>query len=267
MNAQTIDLTALEQLAELECADFERSCTFGCGEATSVKRRGALAEGLRDLCAHVRALTPNADTPAPSALAVDALEALADRADARAERYQTGKLSDEQTNAVLLDAAQALRDAAAEVRALRARLAAPAAPVGSDEVERLRLACELAWGIIANAYGGTWDRAPKDWRRAACAWRDEHYHPALDRLRAEKAPGAAAPEGERDADVAAIVDAAFARARSEGPKPCPACGRWMRPGELRVTVDGLTYHGRCAPAAKSPADLLSGVYGTSHAEG
>jgi len=32
---------------------------------------------------------------------------------------------------------------------------------------------EWAWGIIANAYGGNWQNAPKGWREAAESWRDK----------------------------------------------------------------------------------------------
>jgi len=35
---------------------------------------------------------------------------------------------------------------------------------------------EAAWGIIANAYGGDWDKAQHpDWKQAAERWRD-NYH-------------------------------------------------------------------------------------------
>ena len=34
---------------------------------------------------------------------------------------------------------------------------------------------ELAWGVIANAYGGDWDQASDGWRGAAERWRD-NYH-------------------------------------------------------------------------------------------
>jgi hypothetical protein len=54
--------------------------------------------------------------------------------------------------------------------------------VGSDirqligEIERLRDSEELAWGLIANAYGGDWDQASEasGWKRAAERWRDAH---------------------------------------------------------------------------------------------
>lgn len=34
---------------------------------------------------------------------------------------------------------------------------------------------ELAWGIISNAYGGDWEKAPPEWRVAAEKWRDKWY--------------------------------------------------------------------------------------------
>jgi hypothetical protein len=34
---------------------------------------------------------------------------------------------------------------------------------------------EAAWGIIANSYGGDWDKATPDWREAAERWRDAYY--------------------------------------------------------------------------------------------
>lgn len=49
------------------------------------------------------------------------------------------------------------------------------------ETARLMDAMELAWGVIANAHGGNWDEAAAEWRAAAERWRDEHWHPALDR--------------------------------------------------------------------------------------
>lgn len=51
------------------------------------------------------------------------------------------------------------------------------------EVPSDLLALELAWGIIANAYGGNWSLASDEWRTAAENWRDNHWHTALDRAR------------------------------------------------------------------------------------
>ena len=51
------------------------------------------------------------------------------------------------------------------------------------ELERLREAMELAWVLIAN--GQYWDRTDGrrygEWNEARAKWRDEHWHPALDR--------------------------------------------------------------------------------------
>jgi len=49
----------------------------------------------------------------------------------------------------------------------------------SCEGERRLDALELAWGLIANAYGGNWNEALYDWRQAAQRWRDEQWHPIL----------------------------------------------------------------------------------------
>jgi S-adenosylmethionine/arginine decarboxylase-like enzyme len=45
------------------------------------------------------------------------------------------------------------------------------------EIERLRESEELAWGLIANAYGGDWDLASEasGWKAAAERWRDDYY--------------------------------------------------------------------------------------------
>ena len=34
---------------------------------------------------------------------------------------------------------------------------------------------EFAWGIIANANEGNWDKATKEWKRAAETWRDRYF--------------------------------------------------------------------------------------------
>lgn len=39
----------------------------------------------------------------------------------------------------------------------------------SDEKDEL---LEFAWGIIANAYAGDWDKATPPWKSAAEDWRD-----------------------------------------------------------------------------------------------
>jgi len=59
-----------------------------------------------------------------------------------------------------------------------------AAVVAKEKAE----AIELAWGVIANAYGGAWDDAPPEWREAAEAWRERFYAPAM-RERARRKHG------------------------------------------------------------------------------
>lgn len=49
------------------------------------------------------------------------------------------------------------------------------------EVARLMQALEHAWGLIANAGGGAWENEQPMWRNAAMTFRDEDWHPALDR--------------------------------------------------------------------------------------
>ncbi len=34
---------------------------------------------------------------------------------------------------------------------------------------------ESAWGLIANASGGDWDKATPEWRDAAVRWRDRYF--------------------------------------------------------------------------------------------
>jgi len=43
-----------------------------------------------------------------------------------------------------------------------------------ERIEKLELSEELAWGIIANAYGGDWNLASGDWVDAATRWRDKY---------------------------------------------------------------------------------------------
>ena len=44
---------------------------------------------------------------------------------------------------------------------------------------------EEAWGLIANAGMGDWEKETPEWRIAAGRWRDE-YHTALPELLAKK---------------------------------------------------------------------------------
>lgn len=50
-----------------------------------------------------------------------------------------------------------------------------------DEMQNDDPGMEAAWGLIANAHGGDWSQATPEWREAAERWRDECWHPFLDR--------------------------------------------------------------------------------------
>ena len=49
------------------------------------------------------------------------------------------------------------------------------------EIATLMDGMELAWCLIANAEQDSWDRQEGDWYGAATRFRDQHWHPALDR--------------------------------------------------------------------------------------
>lgn len=53
-------------------------------------------------------------------------------------------------------------------------------------IEELDDALELAWGIIANASGGNWEKESPEWQEAAARWRD-NVMPALSRRAADRA--------------------------------------------------------------------------------
>jgi hypothetical protein len=78
---------------------------------------------------------------------------------------------------------------------LRAVLRSP--EPAAEPVEAL----EIAWGIIANAYGGNWDLATEEWREAAIRWRDEHWHPRLPAADPSIEPG-----GEPRYTLAEVAD-------------------------------------------------------------
>lgn len=61
-----------------------------------------------------------------------------------------------------------------------------AARVSADRIEQLETdrlmdAMDTAWGILANVSGGNWGIQTPEWEQAAERWRDEMWHPALDR--------------------------------------------------------------------------------------
>jgi len=54
------------------------------------------------------------------------------------------------------------------------------AQVIAEKFNNLVDSIELAWGIIANSYGGDWDLASPEWKRAAENWRDNKWHKLLN---------------------------------------------------------------------------------------
>jgi hypothetical protein len=62
---------------------------------------------------------------------------------------------------------------AAGMRAWAARLTAIIERYEKERAEASDL-LEAAWGIIANAGAGNWERESRDWQNAAPAWRDEY---------------------------------------------------------------------------------------------
>ena len=51
-----------------------------------------------------------------------------------------------------------------------------------DEIVKLGSILEAAWGVIANAGGGDWEKETKEWQEAAARWRD-NYHSGKIELR------------------------------------------------------------------------------------
>lgn len=91
-----------------------------------------------------------------------------------------------------------LRLAAAEGvnEKLRAQLA-----TARREAQTLLDGMEVAWGVIANAGQGDWAREGREWADAAVRWRDEHWHPALDRRRLTQPAPATKTRAEAEAWV------------------------------------------------------------------
>lgn len=96
--------------------------------------------------------------------------------------------------------AAACRAAVAAVRAASAEPSGerPIRYTGQREILRLMDALELAWGVIANVDGGDWTGQSPEWQQAAARWRDEQWHPALDRTREVRRAAAPVSEPQRD---------------------------------------------------------------------
>ena len=47
--------------------------------------------------------------------------------------------------------------------------------IQQDKIIKQSDQLELAWGLIANSYGGNWELANDEWRGAAERWRDKYH--------------------------------------------------------------------------------------------
>lgn len=108
---------------------------------------------------------------------------------------------------------------------------------------------EAAWGIIANAYGGSWEHAPDDWRKAAEEWRDAYTASAPEPEPEEGerceicevegrqyCPTHASKQGEPDqAFLRAIVEAARREALLAVEERIDALEKWAQRAEDRHT--------------------------------
>jgi hypothetical protein len=70
----------------------------------------------------------------------------------------------------------------------------PACPNYKGPMPPTRDLIEWAWGVIANAGGGNWDKETAEWREAAGKWRDAYFA-----TKTANRPGAAARRGYADA--------------------------------------------------------------------
>lgn len=75
-------------------------------------------------------------------------------------------------------AAQAWCAPATKNKVMDVELANAVADILRYETAPLEDELEAAWGIIANAGGGDWQKESPEWREAAAKWRDR-YHALL----------------------------------------------------------------------------------------
>ena len=47
---------------------------------------------------------------------------------------------------------------------------------------------QIAWGIIANASGGDWDKETLEWKAAAERWRDKYHSDVLSHIEENDMP-------------------------------------------------------------------------------
>ena len=90
----------------------------------------------------------------------------------------------------------------------------PKPPPDEQDTESTRPdGIDMAWGLIANAYGGNWELASDEWRKAAERWRDENLkspplmNPTLVEQMVEANANLLRTRGEAMTDVLAVVRA------------------------------------------------------------
>lgn len=77
-------------------------------------------------------------------------------------------------------------------------------------ITSLEASIETAWGIIANAGGGNWDKETPEWNEAAMRWREENVGPMYARKRAKtQSPPPSAPTSDPKPHVSSGTVAQF----------------------------------------------------------
>ena len=140
---------------------------------------GEIASDLHQLILEIVGVTSNGIEAAKSE--IDGLQEVVERVAALADR--TDHSSDEAGWQAQENAAKRADVALAVLQKTTGpELTATAIQVLRDFLEAKTVSDseEMAWGIIANAYGGNWDLAGEEWRTAAEKWRDD-YHSRLSK--------------------------------------------------------------------------------------
>jgi hypothetical protein len=144
-----------------------------------------------------------------------------------------------------LDSVSSSPRAAAALRNGERMFQAATARLHHDLRELLTQSCDLldhleaAWGVIANANGGAWDKADAAWRGAAERWRDRYHEllaaPLADKLKGERcvrnirqrtqriveAAASDAPVAEKLAILRGEMDAITAAIQVDWNRPLP----------------------------------------------
>jgi hypothetical protein len=93
----------------------------------------------------------------------------------------------------------------------------------------------MAWGIIANAYNGDWNKAIPDWQTAAARWRDEVWS-VVCRKKAHGDERVDIPKkeiGVISSDILNVVDALLDRRCRTKPSILVSSSEWEAIRALR----------------------------------